>query len=85
VELTQYHPSIRRLQEDFAARVAKRADAISSDKSAERDDLENQGGMLRKSDSIAAWLEIAREANNRSKALERKLIVSIAEHASEKR
>jgi hypothetical protein len=24
VKLTQYHPSIRRLQEDFAARIARR-------------------------------------------------------------
>jgi hypothetical protein len=60
VHLTHYHPSIRRLQEDFAARIARRKYTAAMRLSAEKSKItDNSVPWLENPNSVADCLEIS--------------------------
>jgi hypothetical protein len=60
VELTKYHPSIRRLQEDFAARVARRKYmAARGPRPPKGNIMDNSEPWLANPDSVSDFLEIS--------------------------
>ena len=61
VKLTQYHPPIRRLQEEFAMRIARRKYTAAHGPRPEKSKItDNSEPWLRNPDSIADYLEISR-------------------------
>ncbi|MEO0018303.1 MAG: hypothetical protein RLZZ522_1586 [Verrucomicrobiota bacterium] len=60
VKLTQYHPSIRRLQEDFSARIARRKYMRAMKRSPHKTITDNSEPWLKNPDSVADFWEIAR-------------------------
>lgn len=62
VKLTKYHPPIRRLQEEFAMRIARRKYANSRGPRPEKSkiDMDNSEPWMRNPDSVADYLEISR-------------------------
>ena len=64
MHLTQYHPSIRRLQEDFAARLARRRMmANRGPRSPKSGITDNSVPWLENPNSVADYLYIARKVN----------------------
>lgn len=60
VELTKYHPPIRRLQEDFAARIARRKyTAARGPRPPKGKITDNSEPWLRNPDSISDYMEIS--------------------------
>ncbi len=70
MKLTQYHPSIRRLQEDFAARIARRKYTNARGPRPEKSkiDMDNSEPWMRNPDSIADYWYIACKVNERVEA-----------------
>jgi hypothetical protein len=60
VKLTQYHPSIRRLQEDFSARIARRKYRRAMKRSPLKTIPDNSVPWLENPDSVADFCEISR-------------------------
>lgn len=66
VKLTKYHPSIRRLQEDFAARVARRKyTAARGPRPAPSKITDNSVPWLENPNSVADYWYIASKVNER--------------------
>ena len=60
VELTKYHPSIRRLQEDFAARIARRKYIAARGPRPPKGKItDNSEPWLANPDSVSDYLEIS--------------------------
>ena len=60
VELTKYHPSIRRLQEDFAARIARRKYiAARGPRPSKGKITDNSEPWLANPNSVSDYLEIS--------------------------
>lgn len=62
VHLTQYHPPIRRLQEDFARRLTlrKMLNARGPRREKPKFDMDNSEPWMKKPDSVSDLLEISR-------------------------
>jgi hypothetical protein len=61
VNLTKYHPSIRRLQEDFARRIALRKFRATRGALAPKSNItDNSEPWLKNPDSITDYLEISK-------------------------
>ncbi len=66
MKLTQYHPSIRRLQEDFAARVARnKYIAARGPRPPKSKITDNSEPWLKNPDSVADDWHIATKVNER--------------------
>ena len=65
MKLTQYHPSIRRLQEDFSARIARRKYTRAMKRSPHKTITDNTEPWLEYPDSVADYWEIACLVNKR--------------------
>lgn len=65
MKLTQYHPSIRRLQEDFSARIARRKYMRAMKRSPLKTIPDNSVPWLENPDSVADYWEIACKVNER--------------------
>ncbi len=59
MKLTQYHPSIRRLQLDFAARLARRKMLAARGPRPKSRITDNSEPWLENPDSVADYLEIS--------------------------
>ena len=60
MKLTEYHPPIRRLQEDFAARVARRKYLAARGPRPPKSQItDNSEPWLKNPDSISDYLEIS--------------------------
>jgi hypothetical protein len=60
MHLTHYHPSIRRLQLDFAARIARRKYTAARGPRAEKSKItDNSEPWLEQPNSVADYLEIS--------------------------
>lgn len=60
VDLTKYHPPIRRLQEDFAARIARRKYMAARDPRPPKGKItDNSEPWLANPDSVSDYLEIS--------------------------
>ncbi|MEO5916285.1 MAG: hypothetical protein ABIS50_18750 [Luteolibacter sp.] len=69
MKLTQYHPSIRRLQEDFAARVARRKyTAARGPRPPKSKITDNSEPWLKNPDSVSEDWYIACRVNERVEA-----------------
>lgn len=69
VELTKYHPSIRRLQEDFAARIARRKYIAARGPRPPKGKIrDNSEPWLANPDSVSDDWHIACKVNERVKA-----------------
>jgi len=69
VELTKYHPSIRRLQEDFAARVARRKTMAARGPRPPKSKItDNSEPWLANPDSVSDDWYIACKVNERVEA-----------------
>jgi hypothetical protein len=68
VKLTKYHPSIRRLQEDFAARLARRRMLNKLGPRTKSNITDNSEPWLKNPDSVADDWYIACKVNERVEA-----------------
>jgi hypothetical protein len=71
VKLTKYHPPIRRLQEEFAMRIARRKYAKARGPRPEKSkiDMDNSEPWMRNPDSVADYWYIACKVNERVEAI----------------
>jgi hypothetical protein len=78
VDLTQYHPPIRRLQEDFAARIARRKYMAARGPRPPKSkiDMDNSVPWLANPDSVADDWFIACKVNERLESWKRHLTPS---------
>ncbi len=69
MKLTRYHPSIRRLQEDFAARLARKRMLEKRGPRPEKSKItDNSVPWMDNPDSISDYLYIASQVNKRVEA-----------------